>query len=262
MGRDIQISARRGSQGNILVISLGLLLMMTFLGIGLFYTIERDFSIEEGTHERAASFDAAEAGGQTGLYWLEDRVLVGNYPDTGIVNGEGGINGVVVPVWASTLEESDGMDIAQQGGCYGYARFVSMDMVSGSSIDNDPDPPPGPDVTSDLKLTPQVINPAKSLAGLSACDLLMVPATIDPPNDDGGDLLSNFQYEFFIEVLPERAAQSSGSQVGVSGTYGQGGYDIEYPYHIRAVGRHLPNAAVPANFDSQVIIDLWAHYIS
>lgn len=237
---------RRGSEGNILVVSLGLLLMMTFLGIGLFYTVERDFSIEEGVHERAGAFDAAETGAQTGLYWLEDRALVGNYPDTSLVNA-------TVP---SVAAGGTQMNLSQQSGCHGYARFISMNVPpAGAAVANQPSAVGG--AVSDLLTPPAVVSTAP--VGLAPCLLLTLPgaAALATPG-----LLPNTQYEFFVTALPVRVTQGSGAQIGVSGVYGQGGQDIEYPYRVRSVGRHLPNAATPANFDSQVIIDLWAHYRS
>ena len=236
---------RRKQKGNILVVSLGLLLMMTFLGIGLFYTVERDFSIEEGVHERAGAFDAAETGAQTGLYWLEDRALVGNYPDSSLV----------VATVPSVAAGGAQMNLSQQNNCHGYARFIPMDVpAAGRAVANQPSTG---GAVSDLVTPPAVVGAAP--VGLPPCLLLTLPGGAALPSSG---LLPNTQFEFYVTALPVRVTQSAGAQIGVSGTYSQGGQDIEYPYRIRAVGRHLPNAAVPANFDSQVVIDLWTHYQS
>ncbi len=239
-------------QGNIFVVSLGLLLMMTFLGISLFFRVEKEFLLEEGGHEQSQSFNAAETGLQLGMFWLEDIASNENYPDSGdlpTVQVPSLVSGVPIRTAKSS------------GECHGYTRFNPLNLTPGSTITNDPATDLGPPLSSGLQLL------ASAPTGVGGCTLLTVPASLALPSPDK---LADTQFEFYLEALPTQTAEAVGQQVGVSNVYGHSGANVSYPYRIRAVGRHHPQAGAPfdptvvneAQFDNQVIIDMWVHYES
>ncbi len=243
------MAGRHRQQGNIFVVSMGLLLMMVFLGIGLFYRIERDFQVEESGHEQSATFNAAETGVQIGLFWLEDRATNGNYPDVGTLDA------VQVP----SLVSGELLTIAQGGGCLGYSRFNSLNLGANSSMVN----APSSDLSTPVSVGLRLLGAAPS--GISGCTLMTIPSD----STLGSTLkLSTTQFDFYVEALPTESAQAVGQQVGVSNVYGHSGQNVAYPYRIRAVGRHHPEAGSPfdsssdseARFDQQVILDMWVYY--
>jgi hypothetical protein len=242
---------RATQQGNIFIVSLGLLLMMTFLGISLFFRVEKEFRVEESGHEQVNAFNAAETGLQVGMFWLEDVASNENYPDEGLLDT------VQVPSMVAGVP----MAIASGASCYGYARFNPLNLTASSAISNNPSTDMGPPLSSGLRL----LNSAPT--GISGCTLLSVPSdsTLSNPTR-----LAETLFDFYVEALPTETAEAAGQQVGVSNVYGHSGANVSYPYRIRAVGRHHPQAETPfdptsdteAEFDNQVVIDLWVHYES
>ncbi len=242
---------RSKQQGNILIVSLGLMLMMVFLGTSLYYRVEKEFRVEESGHEQSQSFNAAETGLQLGLFWLEDVASNENYPDTG------DIAAVSVPSMVSGAL----ITIAKGDTCHGYSRFNPLDFSPGTTMLNSPISDIGPPLSAGL----QLLSTAPST--VAGCTLLSVPEALSPSVQQR---LADTQFEFYVEALPAETAEAVGQQIGVSQVYGHSGSNLSYPYRIRAVGRHHPLAATPfdptdddqALFDNQVILDMWVHYES
>ncbi len=239
----------KAQQGNILVVSLGILLMMTFLGIGLFYKIDRSFKSEESGHEHTNTFNAAQTGIQIGMFWLEDAATRGNYPDRGDLDSVG------VP----SLVTGSSLSIAKSSGCHGYGRFIPLNLTAGGVASN----APSTDLSTPLNGGLRQLSSAPT--GVAECTIFSVDgeSTLGSPNR-----LSTTLIDFYVEALPTTTAEAVGQQVGVSSVYGYSGANTAYPYRIRAVGRHHPDASTPfdptddqeARFDKQSVVDLWVHY--
>jgi hypothetical protein len=237
------------ARGNILITSLGLLLMMTFLSIGLFYRVEKEFLIESSTHDQADTFNAAESGLQMGLFWLEQVAQQTNYPDVGMIPA------LQVP----SLVDGVAMSVAVANGCHGYSRFNTMDMGAGTTFSNTP----STDLSAPLDSSLRLLSVAP--IGVNGCTLLTIPldASLTTPQK-----LGDTQFDFYVEALPRETVQTPGEQVGVSTIYGYSGEGVSYPYRIRAVGRHHPQGGTPfdstdaaeAQFDVRSLLDLWVHY--
>lgn len=247
----MMLQSRSSQRGNIFVVSLGLLMMMLFLGTALFFRVERVFQLEQGGHDHSNAFNAAETGLQMGMFWLEDVAASENYPDTGALSL------LQVP----SLVAGEAIRVAKSESCHGYARFNPLNLSAGSSITNNPSTDLASPLSSGLRLLTAA---PTSIAG---CTLLSVAADSTVPDPVR---LSQTQFEFYVEALPTESAEAVGQQVGVSRVYGHSGANVAYPYRIRAVGRHHPQAGTPfdptsdteAQFDNQVVLDLWVHYES